>query len=241
LSALPGSSHPNRKRRKDRVEFHYQRLIRAGGEWAPGTPKQYQTEIRRICSHYADLHNLSTRRKLGFGDKLSYVVFEHSAPNNLPAIFNCKSKTWIPIFDDRSVGSEVRASFDKESLGSAETEANSRVLELLLGKPRPNEGEWISEFRLVLLALTRFRRIKSIAHVLGLSTKKVEGVLNLAETHGLVLKLAEPRGAITSGHLTAYGRAMARKLSKPKKSHADLVLTTTPYMPSSFRAGQRRF
>lgn len=231
LNSLPGSKHPNRRRRPGRLTFHYEQLIRSGGDWSPGTPKQYRLEIPRISRHYADKHGLPSFRALGFEETLSYVVFEHSAPNNLPAIFNCRSKSWTPMFENRSVGTSVRIAFQHRS---TDPENNMRILEYLLEQPHSTERRWISDFRLLLFALTRYQRTESLVHTLGMHPKKITDLLNLASYHGLVV----------GARLTAYGRAITRRITNktPARSRPqNFSLTGHPaYVPSSFRADQRR-
>lgn len=229
-TALPGQGHPLRPRRSGRIFFHYERKIRYQA-WAPGTPEMYLEQMRRVCIGYAKRHKLPRKRRLGYGDTMSHIVFEHSAPNNLPAIVNCTSKTWRPLFDDRSVSSVARAAFSLPSHDCATQQERRAVLEGVLGKPGQHDGRRISQFRLLLVAMLRYQRMQSLTHVLGISEGRVQEFIGLAQEHGLV----------ESGRLTPHGRRLARAmLAKVAVEQGHDGLTEIDYMPRSFRAGQRQ-
>jgi hypothetical protein len=75
-------------------------------------------DLRQLCLHYADVLGM---KSAGFGYRGSScpVVFEHGCPNNLPTILWNNSKGWKGLFPNRSIPTEMRASFDESGIERA--------------------------------------------------------------------------------------------------------------------------
>ncbi len=65
-------------------------------------------KVKRLCLDYA---RESETMPFGFADTMGSLVFEHSAPNNLPAILWRSTPEWKTVFPGRSIPPEVKDYF----------------------------------------------------------------------------------------------------------------------------------
>lgn len=225
--ALPGHAHADRKRRAGRLSFKYEKEIRQGA-WTPGTTIVTRENIRRICKEYANKNNLPNTRALGFRKTLSYVVFENSCPNNVPAILNCESPSWVPLFKDRAVPASLTPHFGAVT----EQEAMTNEIQRVVGELRHSNTSSPQAVALVLVlkALTRVKRSEAIAFHTGLSVPVVDETLEL----GIRLGFVVPKRS----RLTELGRAEVHRLTGRTQRRPPSAIGKI-YVPLSFRAGQR--
>lgn len=70
---------------------------------------RHAVALKDLCNRYGEFHD----RPLGYGDVGALIAFEHSCPNNAPAVFIEASTshiaTWQPMFEKRSTIKLARA------------------------------------------------------------------------------------------------------------------------------------
>lgn len=97
-----------------------------------------------LCEHYG-AHTSRRGMRLGFGDSMAALVFEHGCPNNAPAIFwapKHPKRCWHPLFPDRAVRNEQASAFppdilarDPVTLLSDLTDQSEKVAAAVSGAP----------------------------------------------------------------------------------------------------------
>lgn len=67
------------------------------------------TQIERVCRDAAARVNIKAMKQFatGFEDSMATMIFEHSCPNNTPAVLWFEHPKWRPLFRNRAVGSDL--------------------------------------------------------------------------------------------------------------------------------------
>jgi hypothetical protein len=226
-AALPGHAHPRRNRRIGRLITKASRVMEFG-RWAPGVPKDVLRELRDLCVKYAKQASLSLA--LGYESSFLNLVFEHTAPDNLPGILRLKSRSWSPLFRERVVPDELVPCFREAQPEQAEKRAVATLSARAAKAIETVTPLYGVRMMLVLYAARRaIRSSEAIAHLTGLSQEIISSYQEAALDQGLLS---------TAGYLTKDGRAELRALERRGFSPiAPKELTDEPYVPISFRAG----
>lgn len=141
---------------------------------------------------------------LGFDDTMAMLVFEHSCPNNVPAILWARGavgNTWEPLFDNRYVGMDEKSVFPLEieeckGLSVLRELNQNKITEEGLERLRKPDGRKI----IVLLSLAK-KRIRD------LSKFAVATSLSDAECRTLLLRCVEWGFLTATYELTSDGHA----------------------------------
>jgi len=121
--------------------------------------------VEQLCEHYAPKG--SEDFALGYKKTKGMIVFEHSAPNNLPSILWKVARGWKPLFPNRSVPVELADYF---KLPPVETIIEESLRKL--GQIKLADGRWI---------LQASPLIKKIILVLGALSKKTKSLERISD------------------------------------------------------------
>ncbi|MEL1262861.1 phosphoribosyltransferase-like protein [Pseudoxanthomonas putridarboris] len=187
--------------------------------------------VRGLCRRRSP----SAKRALGFGDAEVLMAFEHSCPNNAPAIFieesKRKSDPWFPLFPAR----RTRDVFT-QGLRMRRQDRVRLALEALKfsgiaqSKPFRRSDESRQNGVIVLAALRQGRRdISELAGTTGLSVQDLGQALERIQADGL----ADPQC-----RLTPQGHGLLRDLSRPPRPGPKPIAAGNPvgYHPKQLRS-----
>lgn len=174
----------------------------------------HSAALKDLCYLYGQFHI----RPLGYGDVVALIAFEHSCPNNAPAVFIEASAShtapWQPMFEKRSTIKLARAA------SRAPKHLNTLALESLKYSAiatAPAYRNASTEMRNIILLLAalsrRHRHTTDLVSILSLSLWELSDALSQATELGLV---------DTHRRLTKVGLQQIRTL----------VLNGTPVAPS---------
>lgn len=173
----------------------------------------------------------TSERPLGYGDIGALIAFQHSCPNNVPAIFtesrSSRRDPWHALFPDRSteavyehVAHLQRSERDRlalEAMGLASVASKSAFL-------RASEAS--RNMILVLAALLRRHRdLDELATITFLNLCEIGAAIDLALEQGY---LDQPL------RLSADGLALLRRLARPRRS-TEAATEQCVYYPKSLR------
>ncbi len=83
----------------------------------PWRPETHEAVVA-LCQYYGG-RTSRPRTRLGFGDTMAALIFEHGCPNNAPAILWAplsRKHVWQPLFPDRAVRNEQASAFPPDIL-----------------------------------------------------------------------------------------------------------------------------
>lgn len=190
----------------------YVHLVRACPtfENARWTPEQ-KADIETLCKDYCGRLG---RYKLGFRKSKALIAFEHTAPNNLPAILWRVDDGWNSLFEWKAVPADLLALYATDHAESSSPSVSGQSFERL-GHVLQMVGHRVREEDAIVEA-TRF------------SYEEVYRLLGAARSFGLVT---------TKLRLTEIGRAELRRW---QTTHKPLVLPNQDdaYYPTQLRAGR---
>lgn len=176
-----------------------------------GRTLEQAKEVDALC---VDFCGRLTRYAYGFRNSKAMIAFEHTAPNNLPAILWRVDPGWNPLFEFKAVPPSLLGLF---AMAAAPGPAASVT------------GEAIDRMGTILDMLDhRVREDDAIADATGISYREVHRLLKAAETFGLITVVKR---------LTDAGRVELRRW---RDAHAPLVLPNRDdaYYPMQLRAGR---
>jgi hypothetical protein len=191
--------------------------------------KRSASDFVSICVKYSPT-KASRFEPLGYMRIGALISFAHGIPNNAPAIFHKKGRSWTPLFALRA-SSASASTFTK---GGSVDEVNEQLLKL--GQKRLANARRLAKskpgMRNVIFALAALRRTPRTPEMVAWRTG-----LNIMEAQA-ALKSAQLRGWINSKNiLTDAGQAELRSLRK-SQSRRKIVFSdpSTLYIPTSLRA-----
>jgi hypothetical protein len=126
---------------------------------------EQRERIEKLCKLYAPVG--SEDMALGFNKTKGMMVFEHSAPNNLPAILWKVARGWKPPFPNRAVPIELTAYFRLPPIEERIEQSLKR-----LGQIKLANGQWIAEASPL---------IKKVILVLGALSKKTKSLERISD------------------------------------------------------------
>jgi len=207
IGKIRGSDHGNRKFRKSEKLIFGSEAVYCCDRYEDRWNERY-TEILDLCKNQT---KIPKRRRLGYGDVMANIVFEHSVPNNLPGVLWCKNKKWNGLMSERAVP--------------------NWLLELLIGmhlavNKRMNAA--ISNELLTLLVLVRrgVRSVQSLAIRLGIDLGRATSLID----HATSLGLLTPEVSLTTEGLS--------RLIQSRKSITLPEWDQTLYIPNSWCVGR---
>lgn len=214
------------QRPMDYVRFHYCQNMAIGAQLWSGKEKR---NIEDLCNKYGKQKSIRNYYWRGFGDQLSTLVFAHSCPNNTPGILWEKTKSWEPLFPNRSIPQEFREAFTDEpneyqqALVLQRLDAGTIASNQLFVKGSQRDRDM-----LVVLASIRFgcRGVDEMSKRGGLPLRRVEAALSECLGFGLV----DDQLQLTKGGrdaLRVAERETIRVLASRETSHM--------YFPSQLR------
>lgn len=189
--------------------------------------------VEKICEHYAPKD--SEEYALGFNKTKGMMVFEHSAPNNLPAILWKVGRGWKPLFPNRAVPVEMAEYF---KLPSIESILEERLREL--GQIRLAGGSWI---------LQASPLIKKIILILGALSKKAKSLERISditcipfvEIKKIVIHCRDWGLVDSYNKLTNEGLKELNFARTMKLYNRDVIATNTElYFPTMLRGAKHR-
>jgi hypothetical protein len=136
----------------------------------------YVAEAVELCSKYGK-KTCKKHLSLGYKNTMGAMVFEHSCPNNVPAIFwalDHKKASWNPLFPDKAILSDEKSVFPPEITrqDSKLTLLNAGQQKLAVSGSLSRRGE-IGETVLLILALIAQgqRKQSTLSYATGLNKK----------------------------------------------------------------------
>lgn len=183
--------------------------------------------IRDLCLRYGDFDN----EPLGYLHTEALIAFEHSCPNNVPAVFIKERKTlnrpWQPLFPKRSTLTVAR------ELSHIEDSAGKLALETMRYGDIANAKEyarWGRSPRTMVVVLAAFsRNLRSIPAILRatqLPLWEIAAGIDRAQKAGL---LNENR------RLTAAGRDLLKRLTEEGNATPLAFRMDEMYYPTALR------
>ena len=139
--------------------------------------------LHKIIEKYSVNINARPTMYWGYKETCSSLVFEHSCPNNVPAILWSSAaigKTWNPLFVNRSIDSNIQSCFPVEI---ARRDPISVLIDAGQTRLASTRLQAVSEKRskdiLVLLALIAKgrRRNEALSYALGISNRDLESIV----------------------------------------------------------------
>ncbi len=99
VDSLYGSDHHSRKYPKSKKITFYSEYI-YNEKYIKSRWGENYSEIEELCKK---IINIPKRYALGYGNVMSNLLFYHSVPNNIPAVFWCQTTTWNALFPGRTL------------------------------------------------------------------------------------------------------------------------------------------
>jgi hypothetical protein len=178
------------------------------------TPPQHQSQyltlpMQEFCKRNAKLTG-HRRMPMGFCDGGVAMIFEHSCPNNAPAILWSRGRKFNPLFPNRGIPPELITAFYEENVNRPAQilwdSSQYRLALAMLHEPnlvRHQGSQWRLLLMLGLASRSRWEDVR-IAGVLGIPSAEVESNRVVAHRIGLV----DDR----TRELTPLGRALLEKI-----------------------------
>ena len=219
--------HPS----KPVVHLHRHCPTIQGLPWKPSLRRQALT----LCERYAEEFHLPRHYSLGFGEVGALLVFEHSCPNNVPAIYwaNTKSNrnSWQPLFVHKAVTGELGTVFPDELVAhtpisvllNAGQERIAKALRNVIDRPLS------AQMILILSLLGRgVHRREALAHATGLTAKQCSILLESC----IEARLISPTLRLTD---TGHAELAGLKNSPSAETRRVPALGDDVYYPNSLR------
>ena len=152
--------------------------------------RQRRQRLHKIIENYSTNINAKPTMYWGYKETCSSLVFEHSCPNNVPAILWSSAmtgKTWNPLFVNRSIGANIQSCFPEEI---ARKDPISVLIDAGQKRLASTRLQAVSEERskdiLVLLALVAKgqRRNEALSYALGISNRDLESIVTQCVASG---------------------------------------------------------
>lgn len=185
--------------------------------------------IAALCKSYAK--SAKIRFPMGFGEVGALMVFEHSCPNNCPAILWSSKGDWLPLFHGKAVSAEARYSFPLEivrrdpvsvlvAAGEKRIAGNAHKF---VNSPMPLE--WMAVLSLFSKGV---RRVDAIEHITGMTHTEASQAIERCVATGLLTQ---------KWRLTNLGLEELRAIKKiaPNREKCLSNESKFDYYPSSLR------
>ena len=164
IEGLAGSNHPKRRYPKlMKIKFYSHRIYKTDY-----FKERWGTQFQRIIDLCESVKAIPKDRRLGYGDKMSNIVFYHSVPNNIPGVLFIKRRNWRPLFPARVLPSWASQ---------------------LLNLPRPlrAEDKIPTSLANLLQQIKRGVRTKiSLSNELGFDIAVIDQLISAARTSGFL-------------------------------------------------------
>lgn len=187
-------------------------LVRACPTFAnAGWTQEQIADVEALCKDYCGrLRNY----KFGFRKTKALIAFEHTAPNNLPALLWRVDDGWNALFERKAVPRDLLSLY-----GAALSTPSV---------PSPTGASFERIGRILDILDHRVRREDTIADITAMSYAEVHRLLQAAATFNLI----DP-----TNRLTDEGR---NELRRWRETHAPLTLPNRDdaYYPTQLRAGR---
>jgi hypothetical protein len=202
-------------------------------EWWPRSLSvEEEKAVEELCVTYGKEHKIPWKFHKGYRAGMARIVFERSCPNNAPGLLWYKTRTWRPLFPNRSVPLSLAPLFDSGSDPSKQADRARAILGERFDPERHLLD--IKDANLLLLLATLRKKIRSvdrIANVLSLPAYVVHQLLEKANKHGYV----DPFGALTGSGVAELRHATrAGRLATEPPLRGDAM-----YYPSQLRAARK--
>lgn len=187
-------------------------------------------EMVELCETYG----AHSSTPLGFERTAALLVFEHGAPNNMPAIFvsekNTGNRRWAPLFPKRVTDNLWQSTRINMSSVTKKALEALKLSEISRSRRFQKARDETKSAMIVLLAYSQGkRRIAELRRVLPLSIDSLIGAKYLAQKRGWLTD---------TGALTAAGQKTIRTLRRDVRK---LFIADDPfasYYPQQLRAPQ---
>ncbi|MCK4586649.1 MAG: hypothetical protein KAU29_04875 [Gammaproteobacteria bacterium] len=192
--------------------------------------------LKAMCKKYGERLS-DSGSVLGFGNQLSPIVFQYGCPNNAPGILWCKgdakTKTFKPLFPNRSVSSNLYPLFHGE-ITIAETAEDlwmARNYQLALNF-LDESSSYNGRFDLltILSYLKAGRKLDNIRMIMIMSEKEIDDLFKELFNYGL----------IDDAHkVTRFGKDILVRGSRLKLTNNKDERVYTNFYPATFLGFQR--
>lgn len=167
ISSIPGSSDSRRVRPvSSKISFR-SKIVFDDDDFSGRWGEDYE-KIVNVCNGVTCIKPKAKRT--GYGNVMANVVFEHSIPNNLPAVFWSKSGGWIPLFPNRALPAWILKYLDSRA------PINPAVVPQLVKTIVP----------LLRLVKAGYKQRRSIALRMQLDLVMVDRIISSAQEMGLM-------------------------------------------------------
>lgn len=168
----------------------------------------YDGKYTKLFSMYGS-QTSKPNASLGYGDVMSYIIFQHGCPNNVPAFLWSNGQAWKALFPNRAIPSEIYECF--------EVTDNSINAEILWGKKQYDlalklldlieEGSQINKTHLitVLGLVSRGCSLENLHIALTLSNIELKALLKHCKEFELI---------DGDGRITGFGRDILNRIRK---------------------------
>ena len=160
----------------------------------PGLPwsRARRQRIHKLVKKYSDRIQAKSTMYWGYQNTFSSLIFEHSCPNNVPAILwarAAKGKTWNPLFINRSVDTQLQSCFPNEiarrdPISVLVDAGQQRLAGTSLQTISGDKGKTIIVF-LALIAKGQ-RRNEALSYALGVSNRDLESIVTRCVQSGWI-------------------------------------------------------
>ncbi len=155
----------------------------------PWTPKLVG-DIISLCDRYGR-YTSKPNFALGYRHTMAALVFEHGAPNNVPAILwapETRKAPWKPLFPSRTVLPEEKSAFPPEVIRRDPITVLIDVGQARLAQARISKPNEIDETTLTVLAFAQkgVRSTEALSFATGLSQEACADVLDKCVRWGLL-------------------------------------------------------
>lgn len=200
------------------------RTVRACPTIASTFQEPHRSKVNRLCRAYPK----RTRFPFGIGHVGALMAFQHSVPNNAPALL-FHDKKWLPLFTKRSTvdaGEVFPGMLDGELTRRASRELQISDAATLLSDPKGRL--WIK----TMLVLTAIERGARSAQDISAQSR-----LSIDVIRDILLQTEISRWTSKNLRLTQVGRAELRRLRRRRARKPLLPSETDPYYyPTQLRA-----
>lgn len=190
---------------------------------------QLRNDIRALCISRSP----DKVEPLGYKSVGALLAFEHSCPNNVPAIFfkgnGSRRNPWHPLFPKRNTLEVSRNSHQMDLRYRERLALETLKFNEIANSPAYVRTSVDKRMAIILTAtLARgHRTLDAIATITALSTTSISKGIELATELGLLDKNNRP---------TAQGFALLKRLNTKKKKPTVANMDKKPYYPISLRA-----
>ncbi|WP_143502159.1 hypothetical protein [Pseudomonas sp. Irchel 3E13] len=201
------------------------------GESCPTLQKSFSPDVSLALIDLCKRYGSFDKKPLGHGDVGALIAFEHSAPNNMPAIFTRENKSrvnlWKPLFPDRRT----------EVLWTRGQYREEEIIEAfgLLGLQRITETKAYGKIgwnwrQALLVTAAIYKSRRTVVDLIALTNMPVAVLFD-------ALHNAQELGWITlNRRMTDTGRCLITRFSETMVLQVVTATAPDAYYPSQLRA-----